>query len=203
MPGLRLIQFSTESGQPGVGWITPDGVAVGRVGTFASTHALALSAIAANESLDAHAARFASAGELPYSALLEERRVLAPLTHPDTARCFVSAPDSRISAAPPRATACTRSWPRPRRCRIRCACSSGVLKAESPTRVRPVRRARSRNGSTRATARSWSAAGPRCLARVRTRRRRGARARRPVRHRRRPACRTGSASRSATSSPIT
>jgi hypothetical protein len=90
MPGLRLIQFSTESGQPGVGWITPDGVAVGRVGTFVSTHALALSAIEANESLDAHAARFASAGELPYSELLAERRVLPPLTHPDAARCFVS-----------------------------------------------------------------------------------------------------------------
>jgi hypothetical protein len=90
MPGLRLIQFSMESGQPGVGWITPDGVAVGRVGTFTSTYALTLSAIAANESLDAHIARFASAGELPYSALLAERRVLPPLTHPDAARCFVS-----------------------------------------------------------------------------------------------------------------
>jgi hypothetical protein len=90
MPALRLIQFSMESGQPGIGWVTPDGVAVGRVGTFASTHALALSAIAANESLETHATRFASAGEIPYAALLAERRVLPPLTHPDAARCFVS-----------------------------------------------------------------------------------------------------------------
>jgi hypothetical protein len=90
MPGLRLIQFSTENGQPGVGWVTPDGVAVGRVGAFASMFDLAQSAIAARESLEAHATRLASAGQLPYSALLAERRVLPPLTHPDPARCLVS-----------------------------------------------------------------------------------------------------------------
>jgi hypothetical protein len=87
---LRLIQFSTESGQPGVGWVTPDGVAVGRVGAFASMIELARSAITAGESLDAHATRLASAGQIPYATLLAERRVLPPLTHPDPARCLVS-----------------------------------------------------------------------------------------------------------------
>jgi len=90
MPGLRLIQFSTESGQSCVGRVTPDGAAVRRVGTFASTYALALSAIAANESLEAHTARFASAAEIPYAALIADRRLLPPLTHPDPARCMVS-----------------------------------------------------------------------------------------------------------------
>ncbi len=90
MPGLRLIQFSTESGQPGVGWVTPDGVAVGRVGAFASTYELAQSAIAAGESLEAHATPLASASRIPYPDLLAERRVLPPLTHPDPARCLVS-----------------------------------------------------------------------------------------------------------------
>jgi hypothetical protein len=79
-----------ENGQPGVGWITADGTAVARVGTFRSTYALALSAIAADRPLDAHASRFAGTDGIPYDSLLAERRVLPPLTHPDPARCFVS-----------------------------------------------------------------------------------------------------------------
>jgi hypothetical protein len=67
MPPLRPIQFLSEAGQPCVGAITPDGEAVGCVGPFASTYALAVSAIAA-----------------------DERRVLPPLRHPDPARCGVS-----------------------------------------------------------------------------------------------------------------
>jgi hypothetical protein len=90
MPGLRLIQFSTESGQPSVGWIPSDGDAVGRVGSFASMYELALSAIAAGEPLEAHAARHATAGRIPYAELLATRRVLPPLTHPDPSRCLVT-----------------------------------------------------------------------------------------------------------------
>jgi len=90
MPGLRLIQFSTENGQPGVGWVSPDGKSVGRVGAFASMYELAHAAIAAGESLETHATRLANAGGISYPDLLAERRLLPPLTHPDPARCLVS-----------------------------------------------------------------------------------------------------------------
>jgi hypothetical protein len=90
IPALRLIQFSSETGRPRVGWVAPDGEAVGCVGEFQSTYELAQAAIAARESLDSHAARLLQPAELPYAALRAERRVLAPLTHPDPARCLVS-----------------------------------------------------------------------------------------------------------------
>jgi hypothetical protein len=90
IPALRLIQFLTESGQPQVGWVAPDGEAVGCVGDFASTYALTQSAIAARESLEAHASARLAAATLPYAALRAECRVLPPLTHPDPSRCLVS-----------------------------------------------------------------------------------------------------------------
>ena len=90
IPALRLIQFLSENGQPGVGCVTPAGDAVGRVGTFASMYELALAAIAAGESLDAFATRHARAPDLPYHGLLAARRVLPPLMHPDPSRCLVS-----------------------------------------------------------------------------------------------------------------
>jgi hypothetical protein len=92
IPGLRLIQFLSETGQPRVGWIAPDGEAVGCVRDFGSMYELAQSAIAAGESLENHASRHLEPAEIPYAALRTERRVLAPLTHPDPARCLVSGP---------------------------------------------------------------------------------------------------------------
>jgi hypothetical protein len=90
IPRLRLIQFSGENGRPRVGWIAPDGEAAGCVGAFESMYDLALSAVAAGESLDKHAGARQAPAALSYSALLAERRVLPPLTHPDPARCLVS-----------------------------------------------------------------------------------------------------------------
>src|SRR5205085_5861600 len=90
IPALRLIQFLTEAGRPRVGWIAPDGEAVGCVGDVPSLYELAQSAIAAGESLETHASRQLGAATLPYAPLRAERRVLAPLTHPDPARCLVS-----------------------------------------------------------------------------------------------------------------
>jgi hypothetical protein len=89
-PPLRLIQFLDESGRPRVGWIAPDGEMAGCVRDFESTYALAQSAIAAGESLETHASRRLEPATLPYAALRAERRMLAPLTHPDAARCLVS-----------------------------------------------------------------------------------------------------------------
>jgi len=80
----------SESGRPQVGWIDPGADRVGRVGSFQSTFELAQSAIAACESIDAHAGRRTAAATLSYAELLDARRVLPPLTHPEPARCLVS-----------------------------------------------------------------------------------------------------------------
>jgi len=73
-----------------VGWVTPDGAGVGVVGSFESTYELAQAALAAAEPLDAYASSRAAPPAFDYPHLLNERRVLPPLTHPDPARCLVS-----------------------------------------------------------------------------------------------------------------
>jgi hypothetical protein len=90
IPGLRLIQFLNESGQPRAGWVTPDGSSAGGLDGFASTYELAQAALAADLPLDAFVERHKKAAHLPYATLLAERRVLPPLTHPDASRCLVS-----------------------------------------------------------------------------------------------------------------
>ena len=90
IPDLRLIQYLEESGRPRVGWVTDDGSAVGSVGPFATTYELAQAALSAAESLDGFASKQAAPPTISYAALLQDRRVLPPLLHPDPARCLVS-----------------------------------------------------------------------------------------------------------------
>ncbi len=90
IPPLRLIQFLNDSGQPRAGWVTPDGQSAGGLGNFGSVYELAQAALAADESLEAFASAHQQPASLPYEALLSDRRVLPPLTHPDPARCLVS-----------------------------------------------------------------------------------------------------------------
>jgi hypothetical protein len=90
IPGLRIIQFLEDSGRPRVGWVTADGASVGRIGPFESTYALAQAASAEGVPLDALVTRHAGEADLAYAPLLEQRRLLPPLTHPDPARCLVS-----------------------------------------------------------------------------------------------------------------
>jgi hypothetical protein len=87
---LRLIQFQSDSGQPGAGWVTPDGQAAGSVGSFGSIYELAQAALAAGEPLEVFASRHRNSASMSYEALLRDRRVRPPLTHPDPARCLVS-----------------------------------------------------------------------------------------------------------------
>ena len=87
---LRLIQYLEESGRPRVGWVTADGAGVGSVGSFESTYELAQAALAAGEPLDSFASSRAAQPAVGYAAVLDEHRVLPPLTHPDPARCLVS-----------------------------------------------------------------------------------------------------------------
>jgi hypothetical protein len=90
IPGLRLIQFLTEDGRTRAGWVTPDGSAAGGLGRFASTLELAQAALAAGRSLDDFAEAHKEPATLGYAALLADKRVLPPLTHPDATRCLVS-----------------------------------------------------------------------------------------------------------------
>ena len=73
-----------------MGWVTPDGAGVGVVGSFESTYELAQAALDAAEPLDAFASSRAAPPAFDYPHLLNERRLLPPLTHPDPARCLVS-----------------------------------------------------------------------------------------------------------------
>ncbi len=90
IPPLRLIQFLNESGQSRVGWVSPDGLAVGGVGSFGSLYELASAALAAGQGLEEFADPHRTSASQPYAALLAARRVLPPLTHPDPSRCLVS-----------------------------------------------------------------------------------------------------------------
>ena len=90
IPGLRLIQFIDDDGQPRAGWVTPDGSSVGSLGDFRSIFALAQSALVAGQSLDDFAEIYKVSASRPYAALLASARMLPPLTHPDPARCLVS-----------------------------------------------------------------------------------------------------------------
>jgi hypothetical protein len=60
------------------------------VGPFESIYELAQAALAAAEPLDAYASSRAAPPAFDYPQLLNGRRLLPPLTHPDPARCLVS-----------------------------------------------------------------------------------------------------------------
>ena len=73
-----------------MGWVTPDGAGVGFVDSFESTYELARAALAAAEPLDTYASSRAAPPSIAYPQLLNGRRLLPPLMHPDPARCLVS-----------------------------------------------------------------------------------------------------------------
>lgn len=88
---MRLIQFIDDDGAMSVGRIGGDGRGVQRIAGFRSSYALAQAALAAGTGLEAFAGRQGMQGtELPYAPLLQEGRLLSPVTHPDPAHCLVS-----------------------------------------------------------------------------------------------------------------
>lgn len=88
---MRLIQFIDDDSAHRAGRISDDGRSVRRIGDFRSTYALALTAITQATTIDALVASQSSNGaDLPYDQLLEENRVLSPVSHPDPAHCLVS-----------------------------------------------------------------------------------------------------------------
>jgi hypothetical protein len=85
---VRLIQYLDIHGIPRVGRI--EGEHVLQLSRVASLYELALQAIAEGSSLERVARACDSGVSEAYSAVLESRRALTPLTHPDPAHCLVS-----------------------------------------------------------------------------------------------------------------
>jgi hypothetical protein len=87
---MLLIQFKTTDGTVRVGALAQDASRVTVLRGVASTYALAQSAIAAGQSLETLATQALSDEVLDYATIAGEGRVLAPLTHPDEAHCYVT-----------------------------------------------------------------------------------------------------------------
>jgi len=85
---MRLIQFMTESGGRAVARIEKDKAVT--VPGLTTTIELANKAIAADRALEQVVAAQGAGVELNYAALLAEKRVLAPVDHPDPAHCYVT-----------------------------------------------------------------------------------------------------------------
>ncbi|RRV06205.1 FAH family protein [Pseudomonas sp. v388] len=85
---MRLIQFENDTGRRQVGMV--DGDRINVVRDTASTRELALSAIAAQHSLETEVLKRGTAPGPSYARLLENRQVLPPLDHEDPAHCLIS-----------------------------------------------------------------------------------------------------------------
>jgi hypothetical protein len=86
---MRLVQFLDDHGRSAVGRIAATGALVDIVAGVATMYELAQAAIAQGTTLETQA-QSRIANSIPYVALLEERRLLTPLSHPDPAHCRVS-----------------------------------------------------------------------------------------------------------------
>lgn len=87
---MRLIQLSDDAGDTQAGVVDEDGARVRVLEGSGGTYALASAAIAAGRSLAEQAAATAGDVWLDYALLLQQRRVLSPLQHPDPAHCLVT-----------------------------------------------------------------------------------------------------------------
>ena len=87
---MRLVQFIEGDGKRWVGVVSEDGATLHLVRGTDSIYALARAAIASGRSLAVLAAERQGDIRVDYAAVIADRRVLAPLDHPDPARCLVS-----------------------------------------------------------------------------------------------------------------
>jgi hypothetical protein len=85
---MRLVQFETPSGEPRVARVDGDVLRV--LAPPTSTYEVARIAIARGASLADTAAGLESGETLDYSRVVDEQRLLPPLTHPDPAHLLVS-----------------------------------------------------------------------------------------------------------------
>ncbi len=86
--GVRLVQFETPEGQCRVARV--DGEVLRVLAGPSSTYELARIAIERGASLRSTATAFESSEAVDYARVVDERRLLSPLTHPDPAHLLVS-----------------------------------------------------------------------------------------------------------------
>ena len=86
----RLIQFTDTTGQRRVGLIEGDGERPAVLQQVESVYELAFQASREGKGLEEAARQRTSAEEADYKTIIREKRLLAPLDHPDPAHCFVT-----------------------------------------------------------------------------------------------------------------
>jgi hypothetical protein len=87
---MRLVQFLADAGERRVGLVSDDGRSVRALSGVRTTYELALRAARENRQLADLAAAAGDSEILGLAELLTQRRVLAPLDHPDPAHCLVT-----------------------------------------------------------------------------------------------------------------
>ena len=87
---IRLIQFQDKFGERYVGTPSADGCSITRIHGFERVYDLALEALRSEAELETVARSHATEDHLDYDELIRERRLLAPVDHPDPAHCLVS-----------------------------------------------------------------------------------------------------------------
>ena len=87
---MRLVQFLDQAGKPKVGVVPPAGPSLTVVSEVHSVYRLALDAARQSQTLEQHIAPLLSKETADYDAVVAEKRLLPPLTHPDPHRCLVT-----------------------------------------------------------------------------------------------------------------
>jgi len=87
---MRLVQFISQKGDRAVGIADDAGARLTLLDGVERVYDLAQTAIEKGESLTALAAARAGSATEDYAAVVAERRLLAPLDHPDDAHCLVT-----------------------------------------------------------------------------------------------------------------
>lgn len=87
---MRLVQFWNESGKRHVGLVGEDGTTLKVLANFASVYELVLMAEQRQTDLATLVQENLSEETADYTQIIEEKRVLPPLDHPDPAHCLVS-----------------------------------------------------------------------------------------------------------------
>lgn len=87
---MRLVQFVEDDGKRWVGVVSEDGQELTLVRGTDSVYALARAAMASGRSLESLAAERCGDTRVKYDVVIRDCRILAPLDHPEPARCMIS-----------------------------------------------------------------------------------------------------------------
>ena len=161
---MRLIQFETAAGERRVGVV--EGRRALEVQDASSVRVLALAAIEAGRDLTGEILARGQGEAHDYPALLREGRVLPPLDHEDPAHCLVTGTGlTHLGSAAARDAMHQALQQQAQAGTLTDSMRMFQWGVEGGIR-RPAPPARSRNGSTRAMARSWSRPARTCPRRI-------------------------------------